>query len=89
MRSKVGVGSTTPATRWTSHTSFPVDFTPKGTKMPKAIMVNEDGVVTLEDDTGNQVAFTLLGGVVYQLRPSRIISTAIQSGTGPVIALSD
>lgn len=89
MKTKLGVGRTTPATRWDSYSSFPVDFRPKGTKLPKAIMVNEDGVVTLEDDIGNQVAFTLLGGVVYQLRPSQIISTAIQSGTGPVIALFD
>lgn len=52
-------------------------------------MINEDGVVTLEDSVGTQVAFTLIGGVVYQLRPSVIVSTAIGGGAGPVIGLFD
>jgi len=80
------ITQTTPATVWESYTSFPQVYSKR---FPKAIMVNEDGIVVLEDSTGNQVSFTLVGGVVYQLRPTQIVSTAIQSGVGPVIALFD
>ena len=81
------IHSTTPATRWASYNSpSNVQF---DSRVPKAIMVNEDGVVTLEDSEGTQVAFALNGGVVYQLRPAAIVSTGIQGGAGPVIALFD
>jgi hypothetical protein len=80
------ITQTTPATRWESYTSFPRIF---NKRFPKAIMVNADGVVTLEDSEGNQVSFTLVGGVVYQLRPTSIVSTAIAGGAGPVIGLFD
>jgi hypothetical protein len=82
----MSIGATTPATRWESYGTFPVIY---DTRRPKAIMTNEDGNVTLVDESGNSVTFTLLGGVVYQLRPAQITSTAIQGGVGPVHALFD
>jgi hypothetical protein len=82
----MGITGTTPATRWESYSSFPKVF---DTKTPKAIMVNEEGNVVMEDQEGNSVTFTLAAGIPIQLRPSRITSTAIQGGAGPVIALFD
>jgi hypothetical protein len=82
----MGITGTTPATRWESYGTFPKVFT---LKTPKAIMVNEEGIVTMLDQEGNSVAFFLAAGIPIQLRPSQITSTAIQGGAGPVIALFD
>jgi len=78
------VSQTTPATRWVHYTAgFPIVFTGR---VPKAIMLNDAGNVTLLDQDGNSVTFTPAVGVPIQLRPSQIVST---TAAGGVIALFD
>lgn len=72
--------STTSARKWEVISSFPHTFTDG--KLPKAIMLNEAGNVTLIDAEGNSVVFTPAVGVPIQLRP-----TAIQASGVNVICL--
>lgn len=68
----VGNRGSLSAEEWQTITpSDTVDLFPR----PRAIMVNVSGNLALLDNRGNSVILAAMSGILYSLRPSRILTT--------------